>query len=99
MKYVINPKVISVHLANKVYTKEDKEVFDTESKKWEKHAISIVTACDAGFLVPLKEEKVEEKESKKEVVVEEKKETVEEKKEQPKPAQRRNVKPYKKGKK
>jgi hypothetical protein len=98
MKYVINPKVISVHLANKVYTKEDKEVFDTESKKWEKHAISIITACDAGFLVPL-EEKVEEKEPEKEVVEEEKVEEVEEKKEQPKPAQRRNVKPYKKGKK
>ena len=94
MKYVINPKVISVHLANKVYTKEDKEVFDTESKKWEKHAISIVTACDAGFLVPLDE--VVEKEPEKEVV-EENVEEVEEKKEQPKPAEKKNIKPYKKG--
>ena len=90
MKYVINPKVISVHLANKVYTKEDKEVFDTESKKWEKHAISIVTACDAGFLVPLIEEKKETNDE----VIEEKEF---EKESQPKPAEKKNVKPYKKG--
>ena len=97
MKYVINPKVISVHLANKVYTKEDKEVFDTEGKKWEKHALSIVTACDAGFLVLLEEEKKEEKKPEKEVVIDENIEEVEEKKEQPKPAEKKNVKPYKKG--
>lgn len=60
-KYVINKKVISVHLANKVYTKADEEVFDTEGKKWINYKKEIEKAFEEGWLELVEETKQPEK--------------------------------------
>lgn len=63
-KYVISPKVINVHISQKIWTKNDKVVFDTEGK-FKKDKADIESAFERGFLVLLDEKvEVEEKESK-----------------------------------
>lgn len=83
-KYVINPKVINVHISQKIWTKKDKVVFDTEGK-FKKDKADIESAFARGFLVLLDEKVEEEKESKEvEKVEEEKNDSEKPKVQQPK---------------
>lgn len=75
-KYVINPKVINVHISQKIWTKADKVVFDTEGK-FKKYNEEIEAAYKRGFLVLLEEK--EEVESEENTEVEETKVESEEK--------------------
>lgn len=59
-KYVISPKVINVHISQKIWTKKDNVVFDTEGK-FKKDKADIESAFERGFLVLLND-KVEESE-------------------------------------
>ena len=76
MKYVLNKRVISVHIGNIVYKKQDKTIFDPETKKWAGLKEEIEAACEAGFLERLDEPKMKEEvktEAKEEVKVQSRK--------------------------
>lgn len=65
-KYIISPKVINVHISQKIWTKKDKVVFDTEGK-FKKCKDEIESAFERGFLVLLDEKKENKSEEKTEV--------------------------------
>lgn len=63
-KYKLSPKVISVHIAGKVYQHRDKMVFDTEgNNKFD--AKQLESACKSGFLVEIEEKKAPASKAKK----------------------------------
>lgn len=53
-KYIISPEVINVHISQKIWTKKDKAVFDTDGK-FKNCKEEVELAYERGFLVMLEE--------------------------------------------